>query len=108
MTKIPGIWEQLNNPDFKPVEFDGIRMQTGLNSFTLTPNQWKAQTKDMDFADISNLRKSAQSVDKISSDNPQISQIRADKAKIRVNRCKSVSEKRPGDTDFTDFTDYKM
>jgi hypothetical protein len=30
-----GIWEQLNNPDFKPVEFDGIRMQAGLNSFTL-------------------------------------------------------------------------
>ncbi len=30
-----GIWEQLNNPDFKPVEFDGIRMQAGQNSFTL-------------------------------------------------------------------------
>ena len=30
-----GIWEQLNNPDFKSVEFDGIRMQAGLNSFTL-------------------------------------------------------------------------
>ena len=28
-----GIWEQLHNPDFNPVEFDGIRMQTGLNSF---------------------------------------------------------------------------
>ncbi len=22
-----GIWEQLNNPDFKPVEFDGFKMQ---------------------------------------------------------------------------------
>jgi len=33
--KFLGIWEQLNNPDFKPVEFDGIRMQAGLNSFTL-------------------------------------------------------------------------
>ena len=32
-----GIWEQLNNPDFKPVEFDGFRKQAGLNSFTLTP-----------------------------------------------------------------------
>jgi len=39
-----GIWEQLNNPDFKPVEFDGIRMQTGLNSFTLTPKQWIEKT----------------------------------------------------------------
>ena len=33
--EFPGIWEQLNNPDFKPVEFDGIRMQAGLNIFTL-------------------------------------------------------------------------
>lgn len=35
-----GIWEQLNNPDFNPVEFDGIRMQAGLNSFSLTPKRW--------------------------------------------------------------------
>jgi len=35
-----GLWEQLNNPDFKPVEFDGFRKQAGLNSFTLTPKQW--------------------------------------------------------------------
>ena len=35
-----GIWEQLNNPNFKPVEFDGFRKQSGLNSFTLTPKQW--------------------------------------------------------------------
>lgn len=35
-----GIWEQLNNPTFNPVEFDGIRSQAGLNSFTLTPKQW--------------------------------------------------------------------
>ena len=39
-----GIWEQLNNLDFKPVEFDGIRMQAGLNSFTLTPKQWIGKT----------------------------------------------------------------
>ncbi len=39
-----GIWEQLNNPDFKSVEFDGFRMQAGLNSFTLTPKQWIEKT----------------------------------------------------------------
>jgi hypothetical protein len=32
-----GIWEHLNNPDFKPVEFDGFKKLAGLNSFTLTP-----------------------------------------------------------------------
>ncbi|VGO16319.1 hypothetical protein PDESU_04910 [Pontiella desulfatans] len=26
-----GIWEQLNNPDFNSIEFDGIRNQAGLN-----------------------------------------------------------------------------
>jgi len=39
-----GIWEQLNNPDFKPVEFDGFRKKAGLNSFTLTPKQWIEKT----------------------------------------------------------------
>ncbi len=39
-----GIWEQLNNPGFKPVEFDGFRKQAGLNSFTLTPKQWIEKT----------------------------------------------------------------
>lgn len=39
-----GFWERLNNPHFNPVEFDGIRMQTGLNSFVLTPKQWIEKT----------------------------------------------------------------
>ena len=39
-----GIWERLNNPDFKPVEFDGFKQQAGLNSFTLTPKQWISKT----------------------------------------------------------------
>ena len=39
-----GIWEQLNNPDFKSVEFDGFKIQAGLNSFTLTPKQWVERT----------------------------------------------------------------
>jgi hypothetical protein len=39
-----GIWEQLHNPAFNPVEFDGIKKQAGLNSFTLTPKQWISAT----------------------------------------------------------------
>ena len=34
-----GIWEQLNNPVFNSLEFDGIKMKAGLNSFTLIPKQ---------------------------------------------------------------------
>ena len=39
-----GLWERLHNPDFNPVEFDGIKMLAGLNSFTLTPKQWIERT----------------------------------------------------------------
>ena len=39
-----GIWEHLNNPDFKPVEFDGFRKMAGLNSFAITPKQWIEKT----------------------------------------------------------------
>jgi hypothetical protein len=35
-----GIWEQLYNPDFKPLEFDRFRSQAGLNSFSLSPKKW--------------------------------------------------------------------
>ena len=35
-----GIWEQLNNPDFNPIEFEGFRKQAGLNSFSLTAKRW--------------------------------------------------------------------
>lgn len=35
-----GLWEQLNNPDFKPVEFDGFRMAAGRNAFVLSPKKW--------------------------------------------------------------------
>ena len=40
-----GLWEQLNNSDFNPVEFDGIKKLAGLNSFTLTPKQWIEKTR---------------------------------------------------------------
>lgn len=35
-----GIWEQIYNPGFNPVEFDLIRNQTGLNSFVLSAKKW--------------------------------------------------------------------
>jgi hypothetical protein len=35
-----GIWEQLNNPDFKGVEFDSFMFEAGANSFTLSPSKW--------------------------------------------------------------------
>lgn len=39
-----GLWEQMYNPDFKPLEFEGFRKQSGLNSFVLTPKRWIEST----------------------------------------------------------------
>jgi len=39
-----GFWEQMYNPDFKPVEFDGFKKLAGLNSFTMTPKKWIEST----------------------------------------------------------------
>jgi hypothetical protein len=35
-----GLWEQFNNPNFKSIEFDGIKNIAGSNSFSLTPKRW--------------------------------------------------------------------
>ncbi|MGV6947001.1 KilA-N domain-containing protein [Sphingobacterium kyonggiense] len=35
-----GLWEQINNPGFKGVEFDTFRKEAGLNSFNMTPRKW--------------------------------------------------------------------
>ncbi len=40
-----GLWEKLNNPDFKPVEFDGFSKQAGSNAFTLSPQKWINNTQ---------------------------------------------------------------
>ena len=39
-----GLWEKINNPDFKSIEFDGFRQKAGLNSFSLTPKKWTEST----------------------------------------------------------------
>jgi hypothetical protein len=39
-----GIWEILHNPNFNPVNFDGIRKEVGLNAFVITPKRWIEST----------------------------------------------------------------
>jgi hypothetical protein len=39
-----GTWEQINNPDFKVVEFNHFRMQAGLPSFVLSVSEWIEKT----------------------------------------------------------------
>lgn len=39
-----GLWEKLNNFDFKHLEFEVFRNKSGLNSFILSPTQWIKST----------------------------------------------------------------
>ena len=39
-----GIWEQLNNPNFKEVEFDLFKNESGKNYFVITPTKWVQET----------------------------------------------------------------
>lgn len=48
-----GIWENLNNPNFKSVEFDTFRSEAGLNSFSLTPKKWVENTNAIGIHSVS-------------------------------------------------------
>ncbi len=35
-----GLWEKIHNPNFNSIEFDGVKNESGANSFSLTPKRW--------------------------------------------------------------------
>ena len=39
-----GVWERINNPNFNSPEFEGIRIQAGLNRFTMSAKLWAQRT----------------------------------------------------------------
>ncbi len=39
-----GLWETINNSNFKGVEFDSFRKEAGTNAFTLSPQRWIENT----------------------------------------------------------------
>ncbi|MCK9212236.1 MAG: KilA-N domain-containing protein [Ignavibacteriaceae bacterium] len=39
-----GLWEKINNPNFKGVEFDSFMYEAGSNSFVLSPTKWITST----------------------------------------------------------------
>ena len=45
-----GLWERINNPEFKLVEFDQFRNQAGSNSFVLSPQKWIETTNAIGIA----------------------------------------------------------
>jgi len=42
-----GLWEQLRNPNFKGIEFDAFKNESGANSFSLTPKRWIEKTNSI-------------------------------------------------------------
>ncbi len=41
--------EQINNPNFKGVEFDAFKNEAELNSFTLSPTKWRENTNAIKY-----------------------------------------------------------
>jgi hypothetical protein len=39
-----GVWEQINNPDFNSLEFEGIKNDAGTNRYYLSAKKWIANT----------------------------------------------------------------
>lgn len=39
-----GIWEKIHNPNFNRAGFDTVKSNAGLNSFTISPSKWIAET----------------------------------------------------------------
>jgi len=48
-----GLWETLNNPEFKPIEFERFRNEAGSNYFVLSPQRWIAATHAMGITSTS-------------------------------------------------------
>lgn len=40
-----GLWESLHNADFNPLEFEGVKNQSGANAFTMSPKKWIDNTQ---------------------------------------------------------------
>ena len=34
------LWEKINNPYFKPTDFEGFESKPGDNAFTMSPKRW--------------------------------------------------------------------
>jgi len=44
-----GLWEQLNNPTFRGVDFDPLMKDAGNNAFTMSPSRWVELTNPINL-----------------------------------------------------------
>ena len=43
-----GVWEELNNENFKLVEFDQFKNEAGRHAFTMSPQKWIRETNALE------------------------------------------------------------
>ena len=68
-----GLWEQLNNNNFNSVEFDQFRIESGSNSFVLTPTK---RIKTLD--ELEEMKKDTKKYKRYSSVKELINDIEKD------------------------------
>ena len=44
-----GVWEKLNNPDFRVIEFDNLYAESGHNRFSMSVSRWMETTGAIGF-----------------------------------------------------------
>ena len=64
-----GLWEKINNPDFKGVEFDSFKNEAGSNSFTLSPTKWIDVTAAIESLNAELIRKEINQTDRLKALN---------------------------------------
>ena len=64
-----GLWEKINNPAFKGVEFDSFKNEAGSNSFTLSPTKWIDVTAAIGSLNAELIRKEINQTDRLKALN---------------------------------------
>ncbi len=63
-----GLWEKLNNKDFKGVEFDAFKNEAGSNKFKRSPQKWIKETNAIGIISKSGNNGGTYAVKRYSSD----------------------------------------
>jgi hypothetical protein len=54
-----GLWEIMHNPDFNPLEFEGVKKASGANAFTFSIKKWNIEQNILQPQRLEMLREMA-------------------------------------------------
>ena len=93
-----GLWEKLNNPNFKGVEFAPLLAEAGSNAFTMSPTRWVELTSAIGIiiyaeeADVLNVAMFGMTAKQWREANPELKGNIRDYATINELICLSNME----------------